>query len=132
MFARGGSRLSLLLRSDNILPNAKAGKIRALAVTSAQRVASLPDMRTVAESGLPGYEYWAWQGVAAPAGTPKAIVARLNSEIVEIMRTPEAREWFAEFGAEPTTDTPEGFAAYIKAEHAKWGPIIREAGIKAD
>lgn len=113
-------------------PHAKSGKIRALAVTSTKRVAALPDVPTVAESGLPLYEYWGWMGLAAPAGTPGNIVARLNSEMVKILRTPEAREWFAEQGGEPVGDTPQEFAAYIKAEHAKWGPIIRDAGIKAD
>ena len=114
------------------MPNARAGKIRALAVTSAKRVAGLADIRTIAESGLPGYEYRAWQGIAAPAGTPQAIVARLNAEIVKIMSTPEAREWFAGLGGEPTTDTPQEFAAFIKSEHSRWGPVIRDAGIKVE
>ena len=114
------------------MPAARAGKTRALAVTSPKRVPGLPDLRTVAESGLPGYEFRAWQGIAAPAGTPPAIVARLNADIVKIMSTPEARDWFAELGGEPTTDTPQEFAAFIRSEHARWGPIIRDAGIKVD
>lgn len=113
-------------------PHVKSGKIRGLAVTGNKRVAALPEIPTVAESGVPGYEYWGWMGMAAPAGTPRTIVARLNSEIVKILRTPEAREWFAEQGGEPVGDTPEEFAAYIKSEHARWGPIVREAKIKAD
>jgi tripartite-type tricarboxylate transporter receptor subunit TctC len=114
------------------IPSIRAGKIKALAVTSPKRIAPLPEIPTIAESGLPGFEYWSWQGVATPAGTPKHIVDRLNAQIVNVMRTTEAREWFAEQGAEPITDTPQGFAAYIKADYERWGPIIREAGIKVD
>ncbi|HEV7801503.1 MAG TPA: tripartite tricarboxylate transporter substrate binding protein [Burkholderiales bacterium] len=115
-----------------LMPSVQAGKLKALGVTSAKRTAALSGLPTLAESGVPGYEYWAWQGIVAPAGTPREIVNRLNAEIVKILNTPEAREWFAEQGGEPVSDTPAGFAAYIRAEHAKWGPVIREAGIKAD
>ena len=114
------------------LPQARASRIRALAVTSAKRLAALPDIPTVAESGLPGYEYWGWMGIAAPAGTPKEIVIRLNAEITKILRTQEARDWFAEQGGEPILETPEEFAAYIKAEYTRWGKLIRESGIKAE
>jgi tripartite-type tricarboxylate transporter receptor subunit TctC len=114
------------------LPQARAGRIRALAVTSGKRLAALPDIPTVAESGLPGYEYWGWMGISAPAGTPKEIVARLNGEITKILRTQEARDWFAEQGGEPVPETPEEFAAYIKTEYSRWGKLIREAGIKAE
>jgi tripartite-type tricarboxylate transporter receptor subunit TctC len=113
-------------------PYAKAGRIRALGVTSAKRVASLPEIPTIAESGLPQYEYMGWMGFAAPAGTPREIVGRLNAVMVKILKTPEAREWFAEQGGEPVGDTPEEFAAFVKREHAYWGPIIRDAGIRAD
>ena len=115
-----------------LLPWVKAGKIRALAVTSAKRVAALPDVPTIAESGLPGFEYEAWTGLCAPAGTPKEIVARLNAELVKILRTAETRDWFAEQGMRPVGDTPEEFAAYARAEHAKWGAIIRETGMKIE
>jgi tripartite-type tricarboxylate transporter receptor subunit TctC len=114
------------------MPSARAGKIRALAVTSAQRSPGLADLRTIAESGLPGYEYTPWQGIAAPAGTRREIIERLHDAIVKIMSTAEARQWFLEIGGEPVTDTPEGFFAYIKTEHARWGPLIRAAGIKAE
>jgi tripartite-type tricarboxylate transporter receptor subunit TctC len=113
-------------------PHVKAGRIRALAVTGTKRVPSVPDVPTIAESGLPQYEYLSWMGLAAPAGTPREIIARLNSVLAKILKTPEARDWFAEQGGEPVGDTPEEFAAFIKVEHARWGPIIREAGIRAD
>lgn len=115
-----------------LLPHVKAGRIRALAVTSAQRLDSLPNVPTIAESGLPGFEYEAWTGICAPAGTPKAIVARLNVELAKILHTAEAREWFAEQGVRPVGDTPEEFAAYAKDEHTKWGVVIREARIKPE
>jgi tripartite-type tricarboxylate transporter receptor subunit TctC len=113
-----------------LLPYVKAGKLRALAVTGPQRVAALPDVPTIAESGLPGYEYEAWTGICAPAGTPREIIARLNAELVKILRTPEAREWFAAQGVRPIGDTPEAFSAYARADYAKWGAIIRASGIK--
>ena len=113
-------------------PQAKAGKIRALAITGRQRVAVAPDVPTLAESGLAGYEYSAWMGVAAPAATPKQIVSRLNAELVRALRTPEAREWFAAQGGEVVGDSAEEFAAVVRADYARWGTIIREAGIKAE
>lgn len=114
------------------MPSIRAGKIKALAVTSSKRIAPLPNIPTIAESGLPGFDYWAWQGIAAPAATPRPIVDRLHAQIVKVMSTTEAHEWFAEQGAEPVTDTPQAFAAYIKADYERWRPIIRDAGIKAD
>ena len=113
-------------------PHAKTGRIRALGVTSAKRVATLPEIPTIAESGLPQYQYMSWMGLAAPAGTPREIVARINAVMVKILKTAEAREWFAEQGGEPVGDTPEEIAAFIKREHTYWGPIIRDAGIRAD
>jgi tripartite-type tricarboxylate transporter receptor subunit TctC len=113
-------------------PHVKSGKLRGLAVTSTRRVKSIAEIPTVLESGLPGYEYWSWMGLAAPAGTPSAIVGRLNAEMVKILRTAEARDWFEEQGGEPVGDRPDEFVAFVKAEHAKWGRIIREAKIKAD
>jgi len=114
------------------MPQVKAGKIRALGVSSSQRFASLPDIPTVGESGLAGFEYWSWQGICAPAGTPGQIVARLNQEIVRILGTPQARDWFAAQGGEPLAETPEQFGAFIAAEFARWGKVVREAGIKPE
>jgi tripartite-type tricarboxylate transporter receptor subunit TctC len=113
-------------------PQVRAGKVRALGVSSAHRLPAFPDIPTIAEAGVPGYEYLAWMGVCAPAGTSKEIVTRLNAEITKIARTPEAHTWFEEQGGEPIAETPDQFAAYIKSEIARWGKVIREAGIKAD
>jgi tripartite-type tricarboxylate transporter receptor subunit TctC len=126
-------RLSYTIDSVAIqLPQVRNGKIKALGVTGAKRIASLPDVPTVSESGLSGYEYWSWMGICVPAGTPPAIVSRLNHATVEVLGTPDARAWFAAQGGEPMGETPEEFAAFIKAEHAKWGMIVRDAGIKAE
>jgi tripartite-type tricarboxylate transporter receptor subunit TctC len=114
------------------LPHVKSGRLRALAVTGPRRVTSLPDVPTIAESGLSGYEYQGWVGITAPAGTPRPIIDRLYREISAITGSAEGRAWFAEFGAEPGNDPPDDVLAAIRAEHAKWGAIIRDAGIRAD
>ena len=114
------------------LPQVKAGKLRALAVTGARREPATPEIPTVAESGLAGYEYSSWMGVAAPAATPKEIIGRVNADLVRALRTSEAREWFSAQGAEAVGDTPEEFGARIRAEYARWAKIVREAGIKAE
>jgi tripartite-type tricarboxylate transporter receptor subunit TctC len=126
-------RLSYMFDSLAIqLPQVRTGKIKALAVTGAKRIASLPEVPTVAESGLAGFEYWSWMGICVPAGTPREIVSRLNQAIVGILGTPQAREWFVAQGGEPMGETPEEFAAFIKAEYARWGAVVREAGMRAE
>lgn len=120
---------------DNLalqVPQVAAGKIRALATTGAKRVAAAPDVPTMEEAGLPGYEYSAWMGVAVPAGTPAAIVARLNTELVRALGTPAAQAWFASQGGEVIADSPEVFARTVQSDHARWRQIIREANIKAE
>ena len=123
------------LMFDNLasaLPQIKAGKVRALAVTTAKRSTHVPDLPTVIESGLPGFDMATWWGVFAPAGTPKPIVARLHAEITKAMKSPEAVERFAAMGATVIGDTPDEFAAFVKAEHAKYGPVVAASGAKAD
>ena len=114
-----------------VLQHIHGGTLRPLAVTSPKRVPSLPDIPAVAET-FPGFEYWAWMGICVPAGTPKDIVTRLNLEMKRILSTQEARDWFAEQGGEPIVETPEEFDAYIRKEHAYWGKVIREAGMKIE
>ena len=108
----------------------KDGKLRALAATSLQRSPALPDMPTVAESGLAGFEVIGFFGVLAPAATPRDVVARLNGEINKVLGRPELREKFASQALDPVTRTPEQFTDYIKSEAGKWGKLIQEAGIK--
>jgi tripartite-type tricarboxylate transporter receptor subunit TctC len=128
----GGQVQALFDSLATALPNIRAGKLRALGVTSTQRSKSAPDIPTLAESGAPGYEATGWFGVLVPAGTPQDIVTRLNSEIGAILKMPDVEERFLKFGAEGGGGSPADFARFIQSEQAKWGRIIREAGIKAE
>jgi tripartite-type tricarboxylate transporter receptor subunit TctC len=114
------------------LPQVKEGKIRALAVTSAARTPLVPDLPTIAESGFPGFEYSGWLGIAAPAGTPNPIVAKLRDEIAKALHSQEGRDYFAAQGREVVGSTPEEFAEYVRAEYARWAPVIRDAKIRAE
>ena len=113
-------------------PLVKGGKLKLLAVSSGQRMSAIPDVPTLAESGLPGFETGSWQGVVAPAGTPRDVVARLNSEIVRIVSSPEMRENLGKQGAEVRTNTPEAFATFIATEKAKWAKVVKEANVKIE
>ena len=113
-------------------PFVQDGRLRALAVTSAQRMRAIPDVPTMAEAGVPGYDFTAWAGIAAPAGTPEPIVRQLYGAIAGILATPEARAWFESLGVEPGGEPSDVFAALVRVEHAKLGAVIRAAGIKAD
>ena len=113
------------------LPHVKAGRLRALAATGATRIALLPDLPTVAESGVPGYEAATWSAIAAPARTPRAIVERLNREFAAILDSNEMREMARAEGSVINSGTPEQFQKFLKAEHAKYGKLVKEAGIKA-
>ncbi|MFL6947783.1 MAG: tripartite tricarboxylate transporter substrate binding protein [Xanthobacteraceae bacterium] len=112
-----------------VLQHVRAGTLRALAVTTEARLASLPDVPTIAELGFPGYEISSWQGMFAPAGTPKDVVAKISAEAVAMINTPEVRRRIAQEGADPVGSTPDQFAARVNAEIAKWGKVIRDAGI---
>ncbi len=114
------------------LPQIKSNRLRPLAVTTAKRSPALPDLPTVAEAGLPGYEAVGWFGFAAPAGTPRQIVTKLNQEIVRILAIPDVRERLLAQGAEPVGDSPEDFAKFIKAEAAKWGKLVKSLGLKIE
>ena len=114
------------------LPHVTSGRLRGLAVTSAKRTPAAPDFPTVAESGLPGYEAVSWYGLFAPAGTPRDIVVRLNAETVRALKLPDVRQLMLAQGAEPVSDTPEQFAALVRADIAKWGEVVRKSGAKAD
>ncbi len=114
------------------LTQVKAGRLRALGVTSLARVATEPSIPTIAESGVPGYDVTGWFGALAPANTPRDVVTRLNRAIVAALAVPEIREHMAGEGLEPSASTPEQFAAIIKADIAKWQRVIRAANIKPD
>ena len=110
----------------------RAGRVRVLAVGSLQRSPSLPEVPTIAESGYPGFEVISWWGLLGQAAMPKDIVARLNSEIVKAMASPDAQTRIGALGADIKTSTPEQFAAYIKSEQAKWGRVIKDSGARGD
>ena len=116
----------------SVLPQVKSGQVNAIAMGSAKRVPSLPDIPTLSESGVPGFEAYSWAGMLAPAKTPKDIVARLNKEIVDILKQKDVADTLNLQGAIPVGDTPEQFAAYVKAEMSKWGAVVKSANIKAD
>src|ERR1700682_1422093 len=115
--------------NDTALPHIQSGKLRALAVTGAKRWPQLPDVPTLAELGMPGYETYNWFGILAPAKTPAAMVTRLNRELVAVMQHPAMKAWMEARGAEAVTSSPEEFAAYIKKDLAKWARVVKEAGI---
>jgi len=116
----------------NTTSQVKNGRLRALAVAGDRRSKALPEVPTVAEAGYPGYEANTWNGILAPAGTPPAIINRLNAEMLKILSLPEVINYMVADGAEPAGNSPKHFAAYIRSEHAKWAKVIRTAGIKKD
>jgi tripartite-type tricarboxylate transporter receptor subunit TctC len=115
-----------------IQPHIRSGKLRALGVGGARRNAALPDVPTISEAGVPGYEANNWWGLLAPAGTPPAILERLRQEIAAILESPETRKRFEVEGAETGRMTADEFAAFVAAETVKWSRVVKEAGIKAE
>jgi len=114
------------------VPLIKSGKIKGIAVTSPQRMPSLPDVATVAESGFPGYEDYTWIAFFAPTGTPKAYVSKLNHSIAAVLAIPDTKERLAVLGFDPVSNTPEQFTEYIKVEVTKWAKVIKESGARVD
>ena len=128
-----GSEIDVLFDNvPNLMQQIKAGKLKAIAVTGAERAALLPDVPTVAEAGVPGYEVNVWFGMQMPAGTPKAAVARANEDIVRILRDPEVVKLFRDQGVEVVASTPEAFAALLQKEIPKWSKVVETANIKLD
>ena len=114
------------------LPHVNSGRLRALGVTSGKRLESAPDLPTVAESGLPGYEVAQWSGVLAPAATPGNIVARLQQEIAQIMKLPDVKERLAALGLEARSNTSREFASYLQDDIKKWAKVVRESGVRLE
>ena len=126
-------RVALMFENmPGAVPHIKAGKLRALAQTGLRRTAALPEVPTVAEAGVPGYESLSWSGIAVPAGAPREVVARLNREINAILAQAEMRHKLAEMGAEAVGGSPEAFADHVRRERDKWGGVVRAAGIVAN
>jgi tripartite-type tricarboxylate transporter receptor subunit TctC len=128
----GGQVQLMFDNAPNVMPQVKAGKLRALGMSGAKRSSFAPDIPTIAESGVPGYEVAVWFGLVAPAGTPRDIVMKLNAEVLRILAMPDVRERFQGQGVEPVGSTPEQFGEHIKAQMAKWAKVVQDAGVKAE
>jgi tripartite-type tricarboxylate transporter receptor subunit TctC len=115
-----------------VMPHLRSGKLRPLAVGTAKRLALMPELPTIAEAGVPGYEATQWYGVLAPAATPREIVMKLNAEMIKALARPDVRDKLAADGAIPVGDTPEEFGAHIKAEIARWAPVVRASGARPE
>lgn len=113
-------------------PHVRAGRVRGVAVSAMKRTSAFPDIPTVNESGVPGYDVTGWYGMLTPAETPREIVVKLNDEVTRILRSPEAVDQFRRVGAEPSATTPEQFGAYIRTETEKWRKVVKAAGIKPE
>lgn len=128
-----GGQISIVFTGvPPVIPLMQAGKLRLMATTGGKRIATIPDLPTIAEAGYPGATMGIWYGLVAPAATPKDILARLHKEITRIQTLPDIRERFVQLGTEPTTSTPEQFTALVRDELAKWGKVIKAAGIKTE
>ena len=128
-----GGRVDLMF--DNFassLSQVKGGRVRALAVTTSKRTKLAPELPTIAESGLPGFDISTWFGIFVPAGTPRPVVDRLHAEFTRALAAPDVREKMLALGAEPVGSTPEQFAAYVKAEAAKYAKLVKTSGAKVD
>jgi len=128
----GGQVQALFDNVPNVIQHVKAGRLRALAITTPRRVAALPEIPTVDEAGVPGYQVSVWFGVVAPAATPKDVVARLNAEINRVIGLPEVKERFSQSGIEIVGGSPEVFERQIREQVATWGKVVKEANIKSD
>lgn len=128
----GGQVQVMFDNMPSALPHVKAGKLRALAVTSAQRSPSAPDVITMGEAGVPGFDVQSWFGLVAPKGTPKDIIARVNAEAVNALATAEIRERFLDLGAVPAPMSPEAFGDFIRAEIIRWSEVVKASGAKVE
>jgi len=128
----GGQVQVMFDNMPSAINHVKAGKLKALAVTTATRSSAMPDLPTVAEAGVPGFEAASWFGLLAPAGTPKEIVAKIQADVVKAMKTTDLTEKMAQQGAVAVGNTPDEFSAYIKVELAKWEKVVKASGAKAD
>jgi tripartite-type tricarboxylate transporter receptor subunit TctC len=126
----GGHVQAMFATVPSVIGGIRGGRIRALGVTSATRYADLPDVPTIAESGMPGFEVTSWQGLCTPAGVPRPVLERLRTALVTALDMPDTKKQLADQGQQPTPMTAEKFAAYIRAERAKWAKVVNDVGIK--
>jgi tripartite-type tricarboxylate transporter receptor subunit TctC len=128
----GGHVMMIFDNTPNVLPHVKGGRMRGIAVTSLKRSALAPELPTVDESGVPGYEVLVWFGVVGPAGMPRDVVSKLNAEMNKILQLPDVRERFQAGGVDPVGGPPEKFGEHLKAEIAKWGKVVKATGARVD
>jgi len=128
----GGQLSAMVAGLPTAMASIKAGKAHALGVTTIKRSPQMPELPTIAESGVPGFEVTSWTGLCAPAGLPKSILAKLNADLVKVLNMPDTQRRFSEQGIDPAPTTPDQFSAFIKSEVAKWAKVAKEAGITAE
>ena len=114
------------------LPHVDSGRLKAIAVTSPKRARAVPNLPTLAEAGVPGYEATSWNGIFAPAGTPRPIINKIHAEVVNALNSPDVREKLLAVGSEPVGSTPEAFLAHVKLELGRWGKLIRDNNIRSE
>jgi tripartite-type tricarboxylate transporter receptor subunit TctC len=128
-----GGQVDLMMSTmASALPHVANGRLRGLGISSPRRSPAAPDIPTIAESGLPGFEYATWYGLHVPAGTPRPIVTAINAAVGRVVTAPDVRERFAAAGVDPESSTPEAFAAFCKAEVTRWADVVRRAGVKVE
>ena len=125
----GGQVQTMFANTLSVLPHIKSGRLRSIAIGSAKRSAATPDIPTVSESGVPGFEAITWFGMFAPTGTPRDIINRVNAEITKAVNSPDVREKLISQGADPFTMTPEQFKKFFSSEIAKWAKAVKAAGV---
>jgi tripartite-type tricarboxylate transporter receptor subunit TctC len=128
----GGQVQAMITGVVALMPHVKSGKLRGLAVTSKSRVSALPELPTIMESGVPNFDVSSWFGVFLPAGTPKAVVTKMNGQIRKIVEMRDVQKRLVDLGADPETNTPEQFAAFVKSEKARWGKVVQDTGARVD
>ncbi|HEX2828628.1 MAG TPA: tripartite tricarboxylate transporter substrate binding protein [Burkholderiales bacterium] len=128
----GGQVQAMITGVVALMPHVKSNRLRAIAVTSKGRVGVLPDVPTVMESGVPNFDVSSWFGVFLPAGTPKAIVTKMNAEVRKIVAAPDVKKRLIDLGADPETNTPEQFAAYVRSERTRWAKVVQDTGARVE
>ena len=128
----GGQVQAMITGVVALVPHVKSGRLRAIAVTSKGRVGALPEVPTIMESGVPNFDVSSWFGVFLPAGTPKAIVTKMNAEVRKIVAAPDVKKRLIDLGADPETNTPEQFAAYVRSERTRWAKVVEDTGARVE
>lgn len=128
-----GNQIAIMFDNmPSVIPHVRSGKLHAIAITTSKRSPELPDVPTVAEAGVPGYEAMSWFGMFAPAATPKPVLNKLSGALAKVLANPEVKKKIADQGGEPVNETPAQFATFIKSESAKWGKVVKESGASLD